>query len=107
MNSTSRTRARKLDDRWDKPYRIHKIPDDSTYYLLKLDRTKLKYIFISNRLKCFFFRVELDNNHTETHDTIRIQDTLEIDDEPQSGDTVDERSTEDPMKNYIMKDEPD
>ena len=99
MDSTSRSRADKLDDRWDGPYRIRKIPDDSTYYLLELDGTELKHTFAGNRLKRFFSRVELDNNRAEAHDTIRIRDALEDDEESQSGDTIiNEGSMEDPEK---------
>ena len=73
------------------------IPDDSTFYLLELDGTELKHTFAGNRLKRFFSRVELDNNRAEAHDTIRIRDALEVDEESQSGDMViDEGSMEDP-----------
>ena len=42
----SRSRARKLDDRWSGPYRIREIPEDSTFYLLEeLDGTSLANYF--------------------------------------------------------------
>src|SRR5947207_4772559 len=31
----TRSRARKLDDRWFRPYRIREIPEDSTFYYLE------------------------------------------------------------------------
>ena len=78
--SYSRSRAHKLDDRWSGPYRIRKIPDDSTYYLLEeLDGAQLAATVAGNRLKRFFSRVDLDNNRSEAHDTIRVRNALEID----------------------------
>ena len=103
-DSTSRSRAGKFDDRWDGPYRIRKIPDDSTYYLLELDGTELKHTYAGNRLKRFFSRVELDNNRAEAHDTIRIRDALEDAEEPQSGDTI---INEESVEKDVMENEPD
>ena len=79
-DSYSRNRAKKLDDRWFGPYRIREIPDDSTfYYLEELDGTHLKPTFAGNRLKRLFSRVELDNNRSEAHETIRVRDALDLD----------------------------
>ena len=109
MDSTSRSRPRKLDEQWSGPYRIREILENSTFYLLdELDGTQLKPTFAGNRLKRFFSRVELDNNRAEAHDTIRIRDALEVDEEPQSGDMViGEGSMEDPSREDVMEDEPD
>ena len=82
--SYSCSRAKKLDDRWSGPYRIRKIPEDSTFYWLEeLDNTPLAATFAGNRLKRFFSRVDLDNNRSEAHDTIRVQDALEVEEGPQ------------------------
>ena len=94
--SYSRSRAHKLDDRWSGPYRIRKIPNDSAYYLLEeLDDAQLATTIAGNRLKRFFSRVDLDNNRFKAHDTIRVRDALEDDDEElmedlRTGDVVDE-----------------
>ena len=83
-DSYSRTRAKKLDDRWFGPYRIREIPEDSTFYWLEeLDGTHLKPTFAGNCLKRFFSRTELDTNRAKTHETICVRDALEIDIEDQ------------------------
>jgi hypothetical protein len=84
--SYSRSRARKLDDRWIGPYRIREIPDDSTFYrLAELDGTQLTPTFAGNRLKRFFSRTELDDNRAEAHETIRVRDALDVDVESDEG----------------------
>ena len=88
--SYSRARAHKLDDRWLGPYRIRQIPDDSTFYWLEeLDGTPLATTFTGNHLKQFFSRTELDNCHAETHETIRVRDALDEDEQLRSGDDGD------------------
>ena len=96
-DSYSRSRARKLDDRWFGPYRIREIPDDSTFYWLEeFDGTSLATTIAGNRLRRFFARTELDNNRSEIHDTIRIRDALDVDMEPSPGNMgIDEESMED------------
>ena len=79
-DSFSRSRAKKLHDRWFGPYRIREIPKDSTFYWLEeLDGTHLKATFAGNRLKRFFSRTELDTNRAEAHETIRVRDALDVD----------------------------
>ena len=58
------------------------------FYLLELDDMKLKSIFVDNRLKYFFSHIEFDNNRAEIHDTIRIRDISDIDEESQFGDMI-------------------
>ena len=80
--SYSRTRAKMLDDRWFGPFRIWEIPEDSTFYRLEeLDGTYLTSTFAGNRLKRIFSGVELDENHAEAHDTIRVRELLNVHDE--------------------------
>jgi len=48
------------------------------YWLEELDNTPLAAAFAGNRLKWFFSRVDLDNNRSEAHETIRVWDALEV-----------------------------
>ena len=48
------------------------------YWLAELDGIPLAVTFAGNRLKWFFSHAELDNNHLEAHDTIRVRDALEV-----------------------------
>jgi hypothetical protein len=78
-NQYSRSRMIKIDDRWVGPYRIRKIPRNSTFYLLEeLDGVHLKENFAGNRLKKFFTRRELDDNRREQHAVIRVRDALDV-----------------------------
>jgi hypothetical protein len=68
-----RARARKLNYKWNGPYRIQKIGEDSTFYILEeLDGVPLKRSFAGNRLKRFFSRDSLDEHREEMHDMIRV-----------------------------------
>ena len=57
----TRTRDNKLRDKWRGPFRIRRVPEDSThYYLAELDGTELKGTFAGNQLKRFYTRDEVD-----------------------------------------------
>jgi len=74
--------SHKLHDKWRGPYRIREIPENSTHYLLEeLDGTPLAASFAGNRLKRFFTRNELDEQREEMHDTIRVRDLTDQDDD--------------------------
>ena len=50
----------KLKDHWQRPYRIRKVPKDSThYYLEELDGVKLKGTFAGDNLKLFYTQEEV------------------------------------------------
>jgi|SRR5271170_6710780 len=69
QNLRSRSVKNKLDDRWFGPYRIRKIPPDSTFYKLEEpDGIHLKATFAGDRLKRFFSRTELDEDRIGRHD---------------------------------------
>jgi len=57
----SRVLKEKLDDYWHGPYRIRKIPEDSTFYFLEeLDGTPFAKTVVGNWLKKFFSWTSLD-----------------------------------------------
>jgi len=73
-----RTRERKLDYKWNGPYRIRSIGDDSTYYMLEeLDGTALRRSFAGNRLKRFFPRPVLDEVRQDIQNTVRVRDDFD------------------------------
>ena len=75
-----RGRERKLDYKWNGPYRIRSIGDDSTYYMLEeLDGTQLRRFFAGNRLKRFFSRPALNEIRQEIQNTIRVRHDFEDD----------------------------
>ena len=54
------THDNKLKDHWWEPYRIRKIPEDSThYYLEELDDVELKGMFAGDNLKLFYMQEEV------------------------------------------------
>ena len=74
----TRSRAHKLDDNWNGPYRIYEIAENSMFYRLEeLDRMQLAASFPGNRLKKFFSRETLDEDRAQLHNTIRVRDILE------------------------------
>ena len=86
----SRSRAKKLDDNWQGPYRVREIPEDSTYYMLEeLDGTPLATTIAGNRVKKFYSRAlleearqgirELDQNAEEVDRNMEEQDTQDGD----------------------------
>jgi hypothetical protein len=63
----SRVLKEKLDDYWRGPYRVRKIPEDSTFYWLEeLDGTPLAKTIAGNRLKKFFSRTRVGNEQSIT-----------------------------------------
>jgi len=88
----SRSRKKKLDDNWRGPYRVRKIPEDSTYYMLEeLDGTRLAVSIAGNRLKKFFSRTSLEE--ARGHDWIR-NDELEAEEVEYDDDVEEEEESE-------------
>ena len=78
----NRSRARKLDDKWRGPFRIHVAPEHSTYYrLTELNGVELAGSFAGNQLKKFFSRAELDCNREGHRAVIRVVNDLEDEEE--------------------------
>jgi len=58
--------VRKIDERWEGPFRITEKMDDSTYYMLEeLDGTEMKRKFAGNQLKKYFARKGVELGRVE------------------------------------------
>jgi hypothetical protein len=80
--NNNHARRYKLSDKWFGLYRIRKIPENSTYYLLEeLDGMEHKDPAAGSHLKKFFSRAELDHIHAEQKCTIRVCHVRDLDDE--------------------------
>ena len=64
-------------------------------------------IFAGNRLKRFFSRIDLDNNRSEAHDTIRVRDALEAEEESQLRQMDDDEELVEDLKTRDLVDEED
>jgi homoserine kinase len=86
-NPNLRLRREKLDDNWHGPYRIRKIPENSTYYLIELDGIHLATSIVGNRLKKFYSQMSLEEARYEII-TREKEIEEERDDNPQSAKTI-------------------
>lgn len=77
-NQKIHSRARKLDERWQGPYRIRDEVEDSTFYMLEeLDGTPLKQKFPGDQLKLYFARTRLELGWAEGEE--RFEDVEDAD----------------------------
>jgi RNase H-like domain found in reverse transcriptase/Integrase zinc binding domain/Reverse transcriptase (RNA-dependent DNA polymerase) len=89
MLQTTSSRSRKIDERWEGPYRIIEKPMDSTYYILEeLDGTLKKRKYAGEHVKKYFPRIDHELQRGPDPDTAVSDNEDEDDITPNADETT-------------------